>query len=61
MPYIYQSKIKSKDGGSYFLKNQKYRRLEKEKHNSVISFQKFLVFPIWAFSESAQSFVRAFL
>ena len=53
--------MKSKDGGSYFLKNQKYRRLEKEKNNSVISFLKFVIFPIWAFSESAQSFVGAFL
>ena len=28
---------------------------------SVISFQKFLIFPIWAFSENAQCFVGAFL
>ena len=26
------SKIKCKDGGSYFYKNKKYRRLEKEKN-----------------------------
>ena len=28
---IYQPKIKCKDEGSYFYKNQKYRRMEKEK------------------------------
>ena len=27
---IYQQKIKWKDGGSYFYKNKKYRRLEIE-------------------------------
>ena len=28
---------------------------------SVISFQDFLIFSIWSFSENAQCFVRAFL
>ena len=39
--WIYQPKIKCKDGGSHFYKNHKYRRLEKEKKKffSVISFQ----------------------
>ena len=59
---IYQPKIKCKDGGSNFYKNKKYRRLEKEKKIvPVISFHKFLIFPIWAFSENAQSFPGAFL
>ena len=31
----------------YFYKNQKYRSLEKEKKNSVILFQKFLIFVTW--------------
>ena len=29
--HIFQLKIKFKDGGSYFYKNQKYRRLQIEK------------------------------
>ena len=33
-----------KDGGSYVYKYKKYRRLEKEK-KSVVSFEKFLIFP----------------
>ena len=57
---IYQQKIKCKDGVSYFYKNQKYRRLEKILL-SVISFQKFAIFPLWAFSENDQCFVGAFL
>ena len=52
---------KCKDGSSYFYKNEKHRRLEKEKKISVISFKKLLIFPIWAFSENAQCFVGAFL
>ena len=47
MSQIYQPKMKCKDGGLYFYKNQKYRQLEKEKkkmHFSVISFQEFQVF-----------------
>ena len=44
-----------------FTKIKKYRRLEKEKiYFSVISFQKFLIFPIWTFLENAQNFVGAF-
>ena len=58
---IYQLKIKCKDGSSYLYKNIKYRRLEIEKKISVISFQKFLIFPIWALSENAQCFVGVFL
>ena len=46
---------------SYFYKNKKYRCLEKEKKNSIILFQKFLIFPTWAFSENAQCFIGAFL
>ena len=38
-----------KDGGSYVYKYKKYRRLEKEK-KSVVSFEKFLIFPTWVFS-----------
>ena len=49
MSQIYQPKIKYEDGGSYFYKNQKYRQLEIEKKISVVSFQKFLIFPIWVF------------
>ena len=47
--------MKCKDGGSIFYKNKKYRQLEIEKKNffSFISFQKFLIFPIWTFSENA--------
>ena len=49
--------MKYKDDGSYFYKNQKYKRLEIEKENcSVMSF-----FPLCAFSENAQCFVGAFL
>ena len=49
------TKIKCKDGGSYIYKIEKYRRLEKEKKFcSGISFQKFLIFPVWAFSENVQ-------
>ena len=59
--YFYQPKIKCKGRGSYFYKDKKYRWLEKEKKLGVISFQKFLIFPIWAFPENAQNFVRAFL
>ena len=57
------TKTKCKDGISYFYKNQKYRRLEKEKkmYFSVISFQEFLIFHIWAFSENAECFVGVFL
>ena len=38
---IYQPNVKCKDGGSHFYKNQKYKRLEREKkmYFSVISFQ----------------------
>ena len=45
-----------KDGGSYVYKYKKYRRLEKEK-KSVVSFEKFLIFSTWVFSESAQYFI----
>ena len=59
---IYDIDLSTKDGGLYFYKNKKYRRLEKEKKLfSVISFQKLLIFPILNFSENAQSFVGAFL
>ena len=58
----YEPKIKCKDDGSYFYKNQKYKRLEIEKENcSVMPFQKFLIFLICVFSENAQCFVGAFL
>ena len=33
----------------------------KEIYFSAISFQKFLIFPMWAFSENAQCFVAGFL
>ena len=33
-----QPKVKCKDGGSYFYKNKKYRRLEKEKNVSFSYF-----------------------
>ena len=52
---------KIKGGGSYFYKNQKYRRLEIEKKIFLILFQKFLIIPIWAFLENVQSFVGTFL
>ena len=56
-------KIKCEHGGPYFYKNQKYKllKIEKKKFFSVNSFQKFLIFPLWAFSENAQYFVGAFL
>ena len=49
-------KTKCNDGGSYFYNNKKYRLLEIEKKNVflVISFQKFLIFYVCAFSENAQ-------
>ena len=54
--------MKCKDRGSYFYKNQKYRRMEIEKKIfSAISFKKFLIFPIWPFLENAQCFVKALL
>ena len=46
------------EGGSYFYENKKYRSLETEKKNSVISIQKFRIFLISVFSENAQCFVR---
>ena len=54
---------KCKDWGSNFYKNKKYRPLEIEKNNffSVISIQKFLIFPICVFPENAQCIVGAFL
>ena len=55
--WIYQVKIKCKDGSSYFYKYQKYRSLEIEKKIPVISFQKFLMFYICVFPEYAQCFV----
>ena len=59
---IYQPKIIYKYEGSYFYKNQKYRQLEKENKNfSIVWFQKFLIFPIWAFLENAQCFLGALL
>ena len=49
-------------GVHIFYKNKKYGQLEMEKkHFSVISFPKFLIFSIWAFSGNALCFVRAFL
>ena len=57
---IYQTKIKCKDGGSYFYKNQKCRPLKVEK-KSVISFQKFLNFPTCVISEDAPCFLEVFL
>ena len=44
------TKIKNADGWK-----------KKKKFFSVISFQKFLIFPICAFLENTQSFVGAFL
>ena len=46
-----------------FLQKSKIQTVGERKniYFSVISFQKFLIFPIWAFSENAQCFVRAFL
>ena len=44
-----------------FLQKSKIQTVGKRKKKLVILFQKFLVFPIWAFSENAQSFVGAFL
>ena len=50
-----------KTGVHTFTKIKNTDGWKKEKKNSVISFQKFLIFPICAFSENAQSFVGAFL
>ena len=44
------TKIKNTDGWK-----------KKKMYFSVIAFQEFLTFPIWAFSENAQCFVGAFL
>ena len=64
MSQIYQPKMKCKDGGLYFYKNQKYRQLEKEKKKNAL-FSYFISgipsFPIWAFSENIQCFVGVFL
>ena len=57
VPQIYQLKMKC-EGSSYFYENKKYRSLETEKKNSVISIQKFRIFLISVFSENAQCFVR---
>ena len=58
---IYLLKIKCKGGGSYFYKNQKYRRLEID----FFFFSNFISeipnFPIRVFSENAQSFAGIFL
>ena len=54
MSWTYQPKIKCKDGASYFYKNQKYRRLavgNRNKFFSVISFEKFLIFPYGLFKK----------
>ena len=48
--------------GFIFLQKSKLQTVGKRKKKiSVISFQKFLIFPKWAFSENAQSFVGVFL
>ena len=50
-----------KNGGSRFYKNKKRQAVGNTKKNpSVISFQKFLIFKVWVFSENAQCFARAF-
>ena len=49
--------------GLIFLQKSKIQtvRKRKKKYFSVISFQKFLIFPIWTFLENSQNFVRALL
>ena len=56
---IYQPKMKCKDGGLYFCKSQKYGLLQIEKKNSVISFQKFLIFHICVFFRKCSMFCRS--
>ena len=55
------TKKNEKTGVHIFTKIKNTDDWEKKKKNSVISFQKFLIFPIWAFSENAQCFFGAFL
>ena len=50
-----------KTGVHIFTKIRNTDGWKKKKNWGVISFQKFLIFPIWAFPENAQSFVGAFL
>ena len=46
-----------------FLQKSKKLTVGKRKkmYVSVISFEEFLIFPVWAFSENAQCFVEVFL
>ena len=57
------TKNKMKRRGFIFLQKSKYRQFEIENKFffSVISFQKLLIFPIWAFLENVQCIVGAFL
>ena len=57
------TKDKIKTGAHIFtkIKNTDGSKKKKKIYFSVISFQGFLIFPIWAFSENVQCFVRAFL
>ena len=61
--YIKDLSIKNKmwRWGLIFLRKPKIQTVGNRKKNfwSVISFQKFLVFPIWSFPENAQCFFRA--
>ena len=43
------------------IKNTDGWKKKKKMYFSVISFQEFLIFHIWAFSENAQYFVGVFL
>ena len=54
-------KMYVKMGVHIFTKNQRYRRVEIEKKIQLFLFQKFLIFPVWPFSENGQCFVGAFL
>ena len=48
-------------GVHIFKKSKKMQLVRNRKKNSVILFQKFLVFPTCNFSQNAQHFVQAFL
>ena len=66
VPYLrhrlINQKIKCKDGGSYFYKNQKYRPLKIEKKNFFIYVNSDIPnFSKMRFSENAKCFVGAFL
>ena len=57
------TKNKMQRRGFIFLQISNIQTVGKRKkwYFSVISFEAFLIFPIWAFSENAQCFVRVFL